>query len=110
MESVSNFTKRVLIVIPVNYLIVANIIGKQLDYPDAGDMFTIGLSAGGSEPITHYWASTRLTEEQFELINQIKETQMPDADIVEFDDETEPNKPFEVLEELNLQLISQNIY
>lgn len=51
--------------IVVNATIAANVNTRALEVdPEAGQVFTIGLSPTGQLPITHYWCGWQVTEDQ----------------------------------------------
>jgi hypothetical protein len=65
-------THRLLIVIPASrQTAMQNWWGNNIDASDTtGSTWTVGLSATGSAPATHYWACVALTPAQIKLIIQ----------------------------------------
>jgi hypothetical protein len=101
----TQYTRRVVIVIPASYQSAANQAADQLDEGDGRFTFTVGLSPSGAEPATHYWASPALTETQYQQVQGMKAALFPDAQIFDWDMDAEPGKPEEVLQGLGLKTI-----
>lgn len=105
----TQFTHRILILIPASYQQAANQAALQLD-PTGGLLtFTVPLNPSGSpdDAPTHYWASTVCTEEQYQQILAMKAGMFPEAIIEEWDLDGEPSKPDELLSSLGLKRIEQ---
>lgn len=104
--SESLFTRRVLIVIPAADKTAANQASLAFDPIGGQNTFTAGLSATGELPATHFWSSIQMREQVFQGVSQIIASQFPNAVLVEYDLDDEPNKPSEVLAQLGLQVIN----
>jgi hypothetical protein len=108
----TKFTRQLLIIIKVADQQAANIAATQLDDGGAGQFtFTVPLNATGSpdDAPTHYWCSAAMREDQFQIVEYMKAKIFPDAVVVEYDGDDEPNRPDEVLKELGLQRISVSL-
>jgi hypothetical protein len=61
-------TARLIIVVRANVAAAANTHGRAEE--EGGDPFTVGLSATGLEPATHFWCSWALRPAQVTSLNQ----------------------------------------
>ena len=83
----------------------ANAAAEQYFDPTGGDLtFTVGLSPTGDEPPTHYWASAQFDDAHWPILQQLLPA-FPSALIVEYDLDTQPGRPQELLIEWGLQTI-----
>lgn len=105
----TEFTKRALIIVPASSVGSANLAAQQLDPVGGEQTFTVGLSADGNEPVTHYWCSVAMTVEQFAAVQQLQSSEFPDAVIVEYDLDLEPGRPNQVLQSSGLQRIAEEL-
>lgn len=103
----SLYTRRVLIIVREADRARANGYAVQFD-PDAGggDTFSVALSASGELPATHRMASTQMTEPTYQQVLALAGQAFPGARIEEYDLETEPDRPDQVLAELGLRRIA----
>jgi hypothetical protein len=106
-DTMSEFPRRVLIIIPAAYQAAANQASLAFDPIGGAETFTVGLSETGAEPATHFWASIQMREETFQGVQQLLPAQFPNAVMVEYNMDAEPNRPAEVLEEMGLQVMAQ---
>ena len=84
------------------YIIVINESDKQYANEKIGEnTFTVGLSADGTEPITHYWCNWNMTQETYNFLQENI------GDIANFYN-AENWTPDEVLAEESLQRIQND--
>jgi hypothetical protein len=102
----SQYPRRVLIIIPAEYQAVANQAALGFDETGGDRTFTVGLSADGQEPATHFWASIQMREETFQGVSQLLPAQFPQAVMIEYNLDTERGRPGELLAEMGLMTIS----
>ena len=59
----TNHIKRLIIVVPIGAGAIANERAKDVDSRGGDLTFTVGLSATGKSPATHYWCSWSMTSD-----------------------------------------------
>ena len=74
----------------------------SLSPADAATLFVPAGSASGAAPATHYWASGLFTTDQIAALRQLAAA-LPWAECHEYEQDTEPQKPWEVLTAMGLQ-------
>jgi len=76
----------IIMIIPAPLLVVGNAIGRALDPDTGGDKtFSVPLSADGSEPATHYAASTAAAESFVQTVQAVRGGQADLAALVAAD-------------------------
>jgi hypothetical protein len=103
------YNRRALIIIPSADKNAANQAALAFDSTGGLNTFTVGLSANGQEPASHFWASIQFREQTFQAVQAIITSQFSSAVMVEYNQDTEPNKPAQVLAEVGLQTISTDL-
>jgi hypothetical protein len=97
---------RSLLIITADHLPSARALAEAAPFSlaseDAAQLFVPAGSADGSAPATHYWASGVFTPAQLDALQQLA-TALPWAELHEYDLDTEPQKPWEVLTDMGLQ-------
>ena len=79
----------------------------SLSPADAATLFVPAGSPSGAAPATHYWASGLFTPDQIAALRQLVAS-LPWAESHEYDLDTEPQKPWEILAAMGLQLLTPN--
>ncbi len=67
---VTLYTKRLIIVVSAAAAAVTNARAKEIDSEGGEQTFTVGLSATGKEPITHYWCSWAMSDNEHDAMQQ----------------------------------------
>lgn len=68
------FTRRAIVVVTADVAASANAEAKKIDTIGGERTFTVGLSATGAAPATHYWCSWQLTPEQYDQLTSLLAT------------------------------------
>ena len=98
-------SSRFLIIIPSAVKGSANTVAKaQLDLKRGERTFSIGLSATGKPPVTHYWCSSVISDEVKEKVVALPDL-VPSADIRAYDANNDPKFPGLLLASLGLKQI-----
>lgn len=105
MGDAVTYDRRVLFIVPAANQVAANQAATAFDPTGGSQTFTIGLSPTGLEPATHSWASISMRQGTFEAVEQVIEQNFPTITMVEYDLDTEPNRPVEVAAGMGLQVI-----
>lgn len=92
------FTKRGIIIVSAAVVAAANQAALQLDPVGGQFTFTVGLSADGQEPISHYWCGAGFTDGGWEQVQQLAAA-FPPGTVHLF----ENGEPEAVLSVMNLQ-------
>lgn len=93
---------RYLIIIPAAVKGSANTVAKtQLDPKRGEKTFSIGLSATGKLPVTHYWCSSVISKEKVVALPRL----VPAADVQAYDANKDPKFPGRLLDSLGLKQI-----
>ena len=74
----------------------------SLSPADAANLFVPAGSPSGAAPATHYWASGLFNPDQIAALRQLSAS-LPWAEVYDYDLDTEPQKPWEVLTAMGLQ-------
>jgi hypothetical protein len=98
------YTHRVLLVVAAADLGRGNQAAKGFDKLSGEKTFTVGLSATGLGPPTHYWCCTQLRPATWQAL-QAMQVQFPGSTFVEFNPKTEAAKPDQILQTLGLKRI-----
>lgn len=93
-------TRRIFVVLAA-VIATANSLALQLDTVGGAQTFTVGLSADGSLPATHYWCSWVVDLSGHPEIEQTLQQAIQNGQAWEFDGETV--SPDDVLSTLGLQ-------
>jgi hypothetical protein len=95
------FPRRWILVVPEAVAAAANNHAAQVDRRGGGQTFTVGLSASGAAPATHYWCGWQLTDDADSRIRARLQT-LIDAGVVRVFDGS-LRTPASVLGELGLR-------
>ena len=97
---------RFLIIISATDKTAVNTLAKsQLDTKGGERTFSIGLSAAGNAPVTHYWCSSVVSEDKMERVTDLS-AQFPNAKVFAYDADKDPKFPGRLLATLGLKQIS----
>lgn len=106
----SIYTHRTLIIVTAADRITANAAAASLPGAGPADLqtFTVGLSATGAEPATHYVCSSVFDDADRRLVDELK-AQFPTAVVADYDLESEPGFPDRILGALGLRRLLVNL-
>ena len=97
---------RYLVILPAANQAQANALAKSEFDSDGGEKtFTVGLSADGKEPATHYWCSALFFRSGPERLLAAKGL-FPDAVVLDYDGATDPGFPQRTIAELGLKQVT----
>jgi hypothetical protein len=98
-------SQRFLIILPLADRERANGVAKANFDPDGGEKtFSIGLSASGSAPATHFWCSALFSGEGAARL-AAAQAAFPDAVVCPYNADTDPSFPKRKITELGLNQI-----
>lgn len=96
---------RFLILILAGDKVAINTVAKaELDTKRGERTFSIGLSATGKAPVTHYWCSSVIAEAKTERVTDLS-VQFPNAKVHAYDANNDPKFPGRLLAQLGLKQI-----
>ena len=102
--SQTEYRYRTLIVVPAADQDEANLHAAELGGPADLETFTGGLSPTGAPPATHYVCASAFTSAEREQVEALRAA-FPDAVLVDYDLDTEPERPEAVLAGLGLRRV-----
>ena len=98
------FSHRVLLIVRAADRDRANALAQRFD-PLGGELtFSLGLSATGAAPATHYWCCAQMRPAVWAAV-QTQAAGFPGCTFLEWNPATEPGKPDAVLTELGLRRV-----
>ncbi len=99
--------RRLILVVEAAVAATANTRSKEVDTVGGDKTFTVGLSASGSGPVTHYWCNWQMTlNEQTALLAKLQPT--IDAGRARVFD-AKSNEPEDVLATLGLKRVEPKL-
>ncbi len=101
----TQYTRRAIVVVTADVATIANTQTKKLDTLGGERTFTVGLSASGVAPATHYWCSWQLTPAQYTQLGTLLTTITGQAKAWLFDGAT--TTPEQVLTIMGLNRVTQ---
>jgi hypothetical protein len=97
---------RYLIIILAADKVAINTVAKaELDTKRGERTFSIGLSATGKAPVTHYWCSSVFSDAKTANVLALKD-QFPNSDVLAYDADKDPKFPGRLIATLGLKQLS----